>query len=937
MVTRPGTSRSWSRAAVLAALLLGAACAAPPDEPTLGSLAKRKVTLPPERPVKVDKGKVVEGYRRLLKEAPEDEHYREAMRRLADLELELGQDRAADGPAPGAGQLDTAIRLYENFLANYPGRKGNDNVLYQLAKAYDLRGERARALHYLDRLVNEYPDTRRRTEVQFRRGELLFVMKRYPAAAEAYTDVLRAGPDTPFYEKAQYKLGWSLFKQGRYEEAVAAFMKLLDWQLARGKLRFDGPALNLSRTEKELLEDVLRVISLSFSYLEGPRSVDAFFSASGPRPYEAIVYDSLGRLYLRKERIRDAAEAFLAFARRYPTDERAPQFHQRAIAAYEKGAFASLILPAKEDFVRRFGVGSAYWRNHKPEVRDRLRPLLATHLRDLATHYHAAARKSRKPADFAVAAQWYQAFLAALPDDPQAAAMNYLLAECLWDGGRLAEAVAQYEKTAYGYPPHRRSAEAAYTAMLGYRKLAQRAAPGERAAWQARAMDVALRFAGRFPEDKRVPAVLARTAQDLLDAGDHERALATAQQLLRHPAARRSRKYQRIGWTVGGHAHFEQGRFAAAEDAYGRALKLYSRKDKAYAALRERLAASIYKQAEAQRDAGDLAAAVEHFLRVGRVAAGSAVAATAQYDAAAALIQLQDWKRAARVLEDFRRRWPRHELQAGVTEKLALVYTRQGDSSRAAREIERLARGHADPKVRQAMLWQAANMYREAGRRADAIRAYTAYVKQFPDQMPESQEARFQLANLHRRAGHARQRFHWLREIVRADRRHPDARTPRTRDIAASALLQLAEPAQAAYRRVRLSYPIKKNLKKKKRLMQQAIEAYRQAMAYNVAEVTTAATFRLAELYNDFARALMASERPRNLPPDAMEQYEILLEEQAFPFEEKAIEIHAANVKRITEGVYDKWVKKSLAELAKLQPVRYAKQEQSEELYSAIH
>ena len=71
----------------------------------------------------------------------------------------------------------------------------------------------------------------------------------------------------------------------------------------------------------------------------------------------------------------------------------------------------------------------------------------------------------------------------------------------------------------------------------------------------------------------------------------------------------------------------------------------------------------------------------------------------------------------------------------------------------------------------------------------------------------------------------------------------------------------------------------------------------------------------------------MKSQRPGSLNEEELEQYDILLEEQAYPFEEKAIEIHSANAKRTSDGVYDEWVKKSIAALSVLQPIRYAKNE----------
>ena len=74
----------------------------------------------------------------------------------------------------------------------------------------------------------------------------------------------------------------------------------------------------------------------------------------------------------------------------------------------------------------------------------------------------------------------------------------------------------------------------------------------------------------------------------------------------------------------------------------------------------------------------------------------------------------------------------------------------------------------------------------------------------------------------------------------------------------------------------------------------------------------------------------LESERPRNLNAEELEQYDFLLEEQAYPFEEKAIGVHETNAARTVDGVYDGWVRKSLEALAEMLPARYAKQERSE-------
>jgi hypothetical protein len=118
--------------------------------------------------------------------------------------------------------------------------------------------------------------------------------------------------------------------------------------------------------------------------------------------------------------------------------------------------------------------------------------------------------------------------------------------------------------------------------------------------------------------------------------------------------------------------------------------------------------------------------------------------------------------------------------------------------------------------------------------------------------------------------------------------------------------------------------------------MEAALAAYKAASEYHVAEVTTAATYETAELYRTLGKDVQHSERPRNLKPDELEQYESLLDDQAFPFEEQAIQIHEINTARARDGVYDDWVKKSYAALAELKPGRYGKTELTQDVVTTL-
>jgi hypothetical protein len=216
----------------------------------------------------------------------------------------------------------------------------------------------------------------------------------------------------------------------------------------------------------------------------------------------------------------------------------------------------------------------------------------------------------------------------------------------------------------------------------------------------------------------------------------------------------------------------------------------------------------------------------------------------------------------------------------------------------------------------------------------------TAMLEKFiatnPTPVSDAMEARQRLADYADKNHDVVKRDQWYREIVKADAQAGAGRTDRTRYLAAKAQLALAAPVRDAFRGVRLTAPLKKSLVGKRAALDKALAAYKQAAEYNVAEVTTAATYETAELYRTLAKDLLASERPKSLKDDALEQYNTLLEEQVFPFEEQAIKIHELNTVRAKEGVYDESVRKSYQALAELSPGRYGKTELSQDVVTVL-
>ena len=135
---------------------------------------------------------------------------------------------------------------------------------------------------------------------------------------------------------------------------------------------------------------------------------------------------------------------------------------------------------------------------------------------------------------------------------------------------------------------------------------------------------------------------------------------------------------------------------------------------------------------------------------------------------------------------------------------------------------------------------------------------------------------------------------------------------------------------------VRLSYPLRASLQRRQPLTREALEHLRAARASGFDELVTEAAYRLGAVHATLARDLRNAQHPPGLDDFERDAYELMLEDEAFPFEERAIAEHERNLEYLREGVWDEWIMSSGRALAEMAPGRYARRERQEEMYAEI-
>ncbi|MDZ7373931.1 MAG: tetratricopeptide repeat protein [candidate division KSB1 bacterium] len=857
--------------------------------------------------------------------------YSAAMARFEAEQKEYEAGKTSWEPQPPKIDLSRAIDVGETLLQTFPNILFKAKVIYSLALCYSKQGEGDAYLRTLKRLLSECPDDPLVPEVYFRIGEHYFDREQYRESIQAYSKLLQYW-ESPYFDMGIYKLAWSYFNLGDYSNAISSFVYLIDDldTVERANPQFMG------RTKIDLRQEAIQYIAISFSEYGGVEKAKQFFSGDAQRDWACEVFLRLGLVYFARGDFGEAATAYRTFLALFPRDPRAIDAAVEVVRCQEAAGDVVNADRTREDLLNSFNPGTEWYRGLSSKQRAHADSVLESTFLALGNNLAVAARDTRQSELYQKAIQVYRRYLEFYPRGREADRVRFLMGEVLYESGQLRQAAQAYQECFTLAGDSSYADRAGYNRIFCWDQLRAKApnldttyvqlfdffgdsvatfrVPNEATAELLRACH---EYRKAFPRSEKAPLVMLKLGGALFELGEFRAAERVYQGLFADgvPEGLRAKALAMIG-----QCRYRMEDYAGTEEWYDLLASSFPDSEQ-YRTLAARMKASArYKRALQLRESGKAAEAAGMFASAAEASPDDQLAAVSLFEAGTQYEKAGLPDLALQQYDLLCARFPQSQFADESLYRSSLLRESAGDWREAARGYIRLASQYPQSRFARRALFLAGSCLESAGAPDEAAGIYEQYVNRFGPQDPnEYLECLVRWAEIRRHAGdlvaarklldHALDSFNRLRINLASVDDY----------LGAKAQFLIGEILYQGYAAVVLEPPLDRSLRLKQARFTEVLRAYTEAAKYRVAEWTSAATCRIGEAFEEFARALWESPLPPDLTPEQRDTYIRKLAEQVRPFKEKAYEAHRRNLRLAEEtGLTNDWIVRSREHLLRL-------------------
>ena len=285
--------------------------------------------------------------------------------------------------------LRNSAENYDKVVTNFPNTRRREEALYGLGWSHFRLEQFNRSSAAFDRLVQEFPRSLFATEVLTRQADGFYRIRDFTKAAEYYSRAARQGPNTEEGQYSAYQLAHTLYRQGRYEQAITAALSFVrqypQTPIAPNALYL----IAWIRFQQERYTEAIENFNFLISTYPQSRLVPRAYFAIADAHYNMGDYEQ-------------SIEGYRAIVERFPSDDLAPE-------AMKSIQYALMILGRDAEAI---GIADKYIDNN--------------------------------------------------PNSPFIQDFKYKKAEMFYSGRRYPDAISEYEAFAKAYPDSERAAEALF-------------------------------------------------------------------------------------------------------------------------------------------------------------------------------------------------------------------------------------------------------------------------------------------------------------------------------------------------------------------------------------------------------------------------------------------------------------------------------------------
>ncbi len=352
--------------------------------------------------------------------------------------------------------LKDAVRLFYSLEKDYPKHPRLDEVIFFIGFVELESGNDKKGLAYLERVIKNYPSSRKYDEAVVFVGDYYFANHKFKDAASRYKLLLTRGGGLQDF--AHYKLAWCELNTGDPKKALSN----MKWVIERLKDSSQASKFNLR-------EQALKDIVVFYGEAELVGDAVTYFTQQLSKDKALENLRLLADIYRSKGRDEAAVKAYRRLVQEFPDGIETPRLY---VGLYDSLSRLGKYNDALKDMLiafDRYGENSPWAKSFGPEKAAEVKAAFETLGMEgskIAFYYHQSGQKSTNKNSYESAVKIYAALLKNFPNHPEKKKLAYFQGEALYQMGRWLDAANSYMAAAYTPPKDKLGDEAVYNALL---------------------------------------------------------------------------------------------------------------------------------------------------------------------------------------------------------------------------------------------------------------------------------------------------------------------------------------------------------------------------------------------------------------------------------------------------------------------------------------